>query len=904
MFWKTPKETYSQQFIRPEFGALFFFDEEKFAKAVESSTDVADSFRRAMQSSDEHLQARFTEGEEIHKLIRDRSALIDRLLYYAWNLYDWDEGIALYAVGGFGRGEMHPHSDLDLLFLLKKDNPHKYKASIEQFLTFLWDMQLKIGHSVRTPKQCAAAASDDVTVMTNLLERRMIVGHSSLESLLNKQIERVWPADKFFHAKMAEQAERHNKHGITEFDLEPNVKESPGGLRDIQTIHWVAKRAYKVSGLEKLAGKGFYTEEEYNSLKSAETFLWRVRYGLHSLSKRPKEQLDFESQRQLAKMFGYKDTPQRLAVEQFMQRYYQTASAVREITDVLTQLLGEELGRSQELAITPINERFQLRGQYIETTSEDVFAKNPSALLEIFVILSRDKSILGIHGETIRSLRENGHLIDEDFRKKQEHRQLFLDLLRSTNHLMVPLRLISRYAILGRYLPEFGEITGLTQHDLFHIYPVDIHTMAVVRNIREFGLPEARKKFPVSSYTYASYHKPEILVIAGLYHDIGKGRGGDHSELGAVYVEKFAIDHGFSSRETKLLMWLVQNHLFMSRVAQREDISDPEVIANFARHVGDETRLNLLFTLTTADILATNPTLWNNWRASLMRQLYNSTRRLLRRGLDNAIDQQELIQETKDAASMLLHTKGHSAASYESFWSDLGDSYFLRESAEDVVWHTELLTTHKNNQAPVVMIKPLVHYDRERATVVFIRTLKSPLLFYSAATVIGNAGLNIQDARLYDTAEFSFLTLYILDENAQPFNDDAQRIKRLEQTLLKELDTDHSSSEIRETRTPRQLKQFPVKTQTSLSNESGQSVLEVITADRAGLLATIAEMFVKNNFILKSAKITTLGERVEDLFVIENIDGTTVEDDAASEQLQRDIRETIDEKVDESTHTY
>ena len=898
MLWKTSKGP----LIRPEFGALFFFDEDKFAKSVATSEDVAASFRTALQSSDKHLKARFLEGEQIHKLVRDRSDLIDRLIYYAWNRDEWDEDIALYAVGGFGRGEMHPHSDLDLLFLLRKNNPQKYKASIEQFLTFLWDLQLKIGHSVRTAKQCAAAAAENVTVMTNLLERRMIVGQIDMEATLNKQVEKVWPADRFFHAKMAEQTERHNKHGITEFDLEPNVKESPGGLRDIQTIHWIAKRAYKVSGLEKLAGKGFYTEEEYNSLKNAEIFLWRVRYGLHTLSKRPKEQLDFESQRQLAKMFGYEDTPQRLAVEQFMQRYYQTASIVREITDVLTQLLGEELSNQETLAITPVNERFQLRGHYIETTSDDVFTDNPSALLEIFVILSRDKSILGIHGETIRLIRTNGHLINDGFREKQENRQLFIELLRSPNHLMFPLQLMSRYSILGRYLPEFGDIMGLTQHDLFHIYPVDIHTMAVVRNIREFGLPEARAKFPVSSYTYASYPKTEILVIAGLYHDIGKGRGGDHSELGAIDVENFAMNHGFSNRETKLLIWLVKNHLFMSRVAQREDISDPEVIANFARHVGDETRLNLLFTLTTADILATNPTLWNNWRASLMRQLYNSTRKLFRRGLNNVVDPQELIQETKDGASMLLHTSGHDFPEYEPLWEDLGDSYFLRETAEDVAWHTGLLLENDSSDKPLVSIKPYVHYDRERATVAFIRTTRSSFLFYSAATAIGNAGLNIQDARLYDTKEFSFLTLYILDESATPFNDDTSRVKRLEKTLLQQLATDHHCSSIRSNRTTRRLKQFPVKTQTSLNTVNGQSVLEVITADRAGLLATIAEMLVKHHLILKSAKITTLGERVEDLFVIENTDGSPVQDDEASEQLQRDIRETIDQKVDASAY--
>ncbi|MFX4228561.1 MAG: [protein-PII] uridylyltransferase [Porticoccaceae bacterium] len=895
MFWRQ-----KPNMVRPEFGALFFFDEARFARSLEKSTDLTETFRLALQSADEHLQARFLEGEEIHKIVRDRSAFIDRLIYHAWQQYSWDDNIALVAVGGYGRGEMHPHSDIDLLFLLRKDNPQKYKQSIEQFLTFLWDLQLQIGHSVRTPRQCAQSAREDVTIMTNLLERRIIVGAGDLEKVLQQHMQKVWPAGSFFKAKLEEQQQRHARHGITEFDLEPNVKESPGGLRDIQTIHWVAMRAYEASGLDNLAGKGLYTEEEYNSLKSAEIFLWKVRYGLHCLSRRPKEQLDFENQRRLADMFGYQDTPQRLAVEQFMQRYYQTASSVREITDVLMQLLGEELGDTGNLEITPINDRFQLRGQYLETTGPNVFRENPSSMLEVFVILSRDKSIEGIHGETIRQLRENGHLINEEFRAKPENRKLFMDLLRSPKHLSVPLQLMSRYAILGRYLPEFGAIMGLTQHDLFHIYPVDIHTMAVVRNIRQFGLPESRKKFPVSSYTFSSYPRPELLVVAGLYHDIGKGRGGDHSELGAIDVKNFAINHGFSPRDTKLLVWLVQNHLFMSRVAQREDISDPEVIANFARHVGDETRLNLLYTLTTADILATNPTLWNNWRASLMRQLYNSTRQYLRRGKDFVIDPQELIQETKDGAAKLLKNAGYTSDQYQAFWNSIDEYYFQREIAEDVAWHTKLLLSETDKDKPLVSIKPFVHYDRERATIVFIRTQKSDLLFYSAATAVGSMGLNIQDARLYETDKYSFLTLYILDENANPFNDNRQRIERLEHMLYKELDTNgHTTSGVMKARTTRRLKQFPVKTETRLLCHTDQTVLEVITADRPGLLAAIAEKFVAHDVVLKSAKITTLGERVEDLFVIENKDGSPVANDQKAENLQRDIRETIDQRVDE-----
>ena len=886
--------------IRPAFQSLFFLDELQFAKTLENSPEPIAAFRQALDVTDQHLQQRFFEGEDIHQLVRDRSSFIDRLIYYAWMKFDWDEDIALYAVGGYGRGEMHPHSDIDLLFLLRKDRPEKYRDSIEAFLTFLWDLQLQIGQSVRTAKQCLEAAKLDVTVMTNLLERRMIVGMADMDTALKEQLEHAWPARQFFHAKRDEQKLRHAKHGITEFDLEPNVKESPGGLRDIQTIHWVAKHAYGIRRLEQLAGRSFYIEEEYNSLRAAEVFLWRVRFGLHILSSRPKERLDFESQRQLAEMLGFRDTPQRMAVEQFMQRYYLAASSVREITDVLMQLLEQELDGGAVDIASPINERFQIRGKYLETRSPQVFPETPSALIEIFVLLAHHPEIEGISGHTIRQIREHGYLVNSDFRNAADNRQWFVKLLKSPDNLPIPLQKMSRYAILGRYLPEFGQIIGLTQHDLFHIYPVDIHTMAVITNILKFSDPEAKSQFPVSTYAYSSCAKPELLVIAGLFHDIGKGRGGDHSELGAVDVERFASNHGFSERDSRLLQWLVLNHLFMSRVAQREDISDPEIIARFARHVGDESRLNMLYVLTTADILATNPTLWNNWRASLMRQLYTATQRLLKRGLNTVVEPAELIRDTQTSATQQLQEKAIAPEQYQQYWSQLGDSYFLRESADDLVWHTELLVTNHESTAPLVSIKPLVHYQRERATQIFIRTEKSQTLFYAAATVMGNAGLSIQDVRLYETHHHSLLILYVLDENSAPFSRDQARVERLKVMLYNELGGDQDRSGIHAGRTPRRLKQFPVRTQTHLSQVGEQTLLEVITADRAGLLASIAEMFVKNDVILKSARITTLGERVEDLFVIENVDGSPLTENQKTDKLQRDIRETIDQKVEES----
>ena len=886
-------------FVSPEFGALFFFDEERFKNSIDNKT-IAEStpiFKSALAAGDNHLKERFLQGEDIHKLVRDRSEFMDRILYYLWLQFDWGDDIALMAVGGYGRGEMHPHSDTDLLFVLRRNNPDKYRDNISDFLTFLWDLQLTIGHSVRTIRQCVTAGKADLTIMTNLLEFRTIVGPSDLGDELGRKVYSIWKNSHFFRAKRDEQIARHEKHGITEFDLEPNVKESPGGLRDIQTIHWVAKRAFKVSGLERLAGQGFYTEGEYNSLKSAETFLWRVRFGLHILTNKMHDHLQFEHQRQLAEMFGFEDSEERLAVEKFMQRYYQAATTVREINDVLIQILEESTFGSANTNVTSINERFQLRGAYIETVSPKTFKEHPSGLLEIFVILSQDKSIQGIHAETIRQIREYSHLITEDFRASKVNRRLFVELLKSPTNLSVPLQKMSRYGVLGRYLPEFGKIMGLTQHDLFHIYPVDIHTLAVVRNLRYFGLREYRKKFPISSYSYQSYSKPEILTVAGLYHDIGKGRGGDHSEIGAMEVANFARDHGFSPTEIRLMVWLVQNHLFMSRVAQREDITDPEVIANFAKHVGDETRLNLLFTLTTADILATNPTLWNNWRASLMRQLYHATRSYLKSGKHQPVDRQEIIVETKESARTQLRSKGILDDSIDLIWSKLDDNYFLRESADDVAWHTELLAESDRSQTPEVQVKPFFNYQRERATVVFVRVRKSPYLFYSVATTVENQGLSVQDARLYTTDSSSFLIVYLLDENAEPIAHDEQRTEKLVRALNRDLQIPLEDQVTRGKRTSRRLKQLPVATQTIFDRTEYQSTLEVIAADRPGLLATISEVLLKNDIYVSSAKITTLGERVEDLFVIETADGEPVSDQEFIDNVQADIRSTIDQQL-------
>ncbi len=887
--------------VRPEFGELSFFAESQFQKAIgKDAKSNIELFRNTLRAADEHLNTRFREGEDSLRITADRARFLDRILFYAWSQFEWDQDIALVAVGGYGRGELHPHSDIDLMFLTRRSSQERYRRSIEQLVTFLWDVQLKIGHSVRSPKQCAALAKSDVTIMTNLLESRTIVGNEALRLDLERRVDpgQIWSARDFYLAKSEEQKQRHARNGMVEYDLEPNVKESPGGLRDIQTIHWVAKRLYKVSSLERLANQGFYNEKEYNSLRHAQGFLSSVRYGLHMLTRRAHDQLQFEHQRQLAELFGYRDNSKRLAVESFMQDYYQTVSTVREINDVLMQILGETIAFDQETSVTPINPRFQLRGSYIEITSPEVFQREPSAMMEIFTIMARDKKISGVRASTIRALRECSPIIDDAFRSNPRNRELFLELLRTPENLYGPLQRMARYSILGRYLPEFGEITGLTQHDLFHIYPVDVHSLNVVKNICGFALPDARRKSPISAHIFVNLRKPELLIIAGLYHDIAKGRGGDHSELGAHDVQLFAQNHGFSEREQKLLAWLVENHLLLSRVAQREDISDPEVIGRFASHVGDEDHLNLLYALTVADINATNPTLWNNWRASLMRQLYTETRRALRLGLENLEDREELIEECRDSAAELLRNKQVGVEIAQQLWQLVDDDYFVKETPEDIAWHTELILRSQNMSEPLVVIRPYFMNRRERATQVLVSMRNSYSIFAAIATAIDQNNLNIQDARIYRFGDFTLSTFYVLDEQAEPLGKDALRIERLEKSIRNELRIIDDYHEVVGRRTNRRLKQFPLPTQATISDQGNVSLLEVVTADRPGLLAAIGQIFVKYEIRLLNARITTLGERVEDLFTITDRNGGPLSDQAVRQELIDAICQTIDQKVE------
>lgn len=882
------------------------FDPDLFPQALKSARNPAALLKKHIERTSDYFHQQFQQGAYIRDLVWARAKFIDQMLQQAWKLYDWgdDGGINLVAVGGYGRGELHPYSDIDLLILLRDELCLEARQQqISDFITLLWDINLDIGHSVRTIEQCHKEAANDITIVTNLMESRSLCGNQLLHSEMMGGVgpDSMWNSQQFFRAKWNEQINRHRKHGNSEYKLEANIKNSPGGLRDIQMIGWIAKRHFGASSVDDLLKLGFLRAKELKILNRGLDFLWRVRYALHMIAGREEDRLLFDHQRTLAKMFGYEDDNAKMAVEQFMQYYYRWALSLGELNDVLMQHFDETILRACEAEnVYSINSRFRVRNGHIEVANDNVFERTPSALMEIFVLSAQNPNIDGVRASTIRLIRESRDLIDDQFRSNRKVARFFMEVLRSRQKVALQLRRMLRFGVLGKYLPEFGKIIGQMQHDLFHIYSVDAHTMEVVKNMRRFHYAEAESRFPIAARIVRHLPKIELLFIAGLYHDIAKGRGGDHSTLGIVDARAFCERHELNNRDTNLVCWLVENHLRMSGVAQRQDISDPDVIADFAKLVGDQLHLDYLFALTVADINATNPNLWNSWRASLMRELYVETKRALRRGLENPVDKADWIQDTQLEAITQLASTGLAEDAVRKLWADTGEDYFLREKVDDIVWHTQAISEHANPDQPLVLVKESSELDHEGATQIFIHTRYQDSLFAMMAAGIEQLDLSIQDARIYSPdKQLTLDTFFVLDQNGEPIGDDPDRIAHIRGTLtdiIKHPDRFHDAMR---RRTPRQMKLFSVPTRTTMFTDfaRGHSVLEVLTPDRPGLLARIGRIFLDYDVRLQNAKIATLGERVEDVFFITDKNQQPIEDPALCDAIQKAICKELDEQA-------
>ncbi|QEW07714.1 [protein-PII] uridylyltransferase [Nitrincola iocasae] len=864
--------------------------------------------RQALRNAETLMDQDFRQGGDIRRLIYGRAWVLDQVLTLAWQLFNWpDESkISLLAVGGYGRGELHPYSDIDILLLTDEIDASDFADSISAFLTLLWDLKLDIGSSVRSINECYDESRNDITIATNLIESRTLCGNPDLQQRMYARVtsEQAWSDKEFFKAKLQEQSERHIRTNNTEYNLEPNLKNSPGGLRDLQTIGWVSKRHFGATYLRDLVDHGFLTESELESLNKGELYLWTVRYALHMLSKRREDRLLFDHQRTLASFFGYEDQEGALAVEQFMSNYYRVAKAMSEFNDMLLQYFDEVILRGEDQHHTePLNNRFRIHNDYLEATYDKVFEHHPFAMMELFVLLAQNPQIKGVRAATIRLIREHRHLIDKDFRNDLRNTSLFMELLRSEEGVSTQLKRMNRYGILGRYLPEFGKIVGQMQHDLFHIYTVDAHTLKVIQMMRQFRHENMQQSFPLAHRIINQLPKIELLYIAGLYHDIAKGRGGDHSELGAEDVIGFCRRHHIGKWDTQLIAWLVRRHLFMSMTAQRRDISDPEVIHKFALEVRDIVHLNYLYVMTVADINATNHTLWNSWRGTLLRQLYTETKRALRRGLENPMNKEDRIEQLQIEALQLLHRMSKTEEEVRGFWRLLGDEYFMREDSANIAWHTQIILEHADQPLPLIQVHKTSYRLYEGATEIFIYADDLPYLFPATVAALDQLHLNVVDARIIPTDNGRTLNTYtVLTEDNQPLSDDPAYLQSIQQHLTEELDDPDDFPEIIQRRVPRVLKLFTIPTSVNLSNDpsSQQTVLEVMTSDRPGLLARLGRIFVEFDISVRKAKISNIGERVEDFFFITNAEGNPISDPELCQQLQTDICQKLDEHIQHS----
>ncbi len=876
--------------------ALSPLDQERLDELLGGVALDVTAFRGVLTEGRQRLDEAFDRGESVADLVASRGALVDQVLRRIWSiLFPPDADAALVAVGGYGRGEMHPGSDVDIMILVEETHLEPLKDPIERLVQFLFDLRLDIGHSVRTLDDCVRESRRDVTVITNLMEARFLAGAETLFETMRQALDppALWPSDLFFEAKWEEQQRRWEKFGDTAYRLEPNVKESPGGLRDIQTIVWVCMRHFHTRTLHELVEREFINEDEYQTLIEGQQLLWRIRYALHRLAGRREDRLLFDFQRTLADQFGYQDLEHDLAVEQFMQVYYRTVTELSRLNEMLLQLFQEIIILKSRL--TPpirINLRFQSHSGYLETVDERVFRRYPTAMLELFHLLETHPELKGVRASTIRQIRAHRHLIDDRVRRDIRARSLFMEILRAPTGVTQAVRRMNSYGVLAAYLPIFANIVGRMQYDLFHVYTVDAHTLFVLRNLRRFLNPEHDHEFPLASSIIHTIPKIELLLLAGLFHDIAKGRRGDHSRLGAQDARTFCRQHDLSEFDTNLVTWLVEKHLLLSMTAQRQDLSDPQVIQRFAAEVGDTIRLDYLYLLTLADVRATDPARWNSWKDSIFAELYHASRKALMRGLDNPQAQHELVREKRVEARRLLELESIDPDQGERVWSHYSQDFFLHNSTQEIAAQTRFILETQDRDLPKVRVLPKTNRG---CTAILLLSRDQENLFARSSALLDQLNLNILDARIMTSDESKAMNFYqVLEHDGTPVSYSGRRreiVKVMERGIRQ------PTPELPRVnrRLTRVAKLFATQTLIDFlaDDTNNRTILRLVTGDRPGLLADIGSAFSSCRIRLHNAKIATVGTAVEDIFFITNQDEQPVKDPKQLECLRHTLMQRI-----------
>jgi len=843
------------------------------SKTIEIEKSKILSLRQSLKDGFLALKTDFTENPNITRLFRQHCKLIDQLLVEIWAELQIDSRCCLIAVGGYGRGELYPHSDIDLLILLPEHthNNTRLNSDIERLIGLMWDLGLNVGHSVRSLTECIIEAKKDITVQTNLLESRLLSGNKTLYQGFLAGTRQALDPIAFFNAKLEEQDQRHAKYNDTAYNLEPNIKESPGGLRDLHMIIWVARSLNLSGSLHSGLGSIWTVLTKHNVISALEARqirhhekkLQALRIHLHFLSKRREDRLLFDFQNELATTLDYVNTPRKRASEQLMQSYYRSVKFIGLMNEILLKQFKQMLAVAPPV-IHPINAHFEAHDQLLEAKTAGLLQQQPSAIFEAFLLLQQRPELAGMGATLLRNLQRVKNLVNRDFRNDPQNKKRFIEILSQPNGVNHALRAMNHYGILGSYIPAFGRIIGQMQHDLFHVYTVDEHILNVLANLRRFSKPELKHEFPLCSQLFAEFDAPHLLYLAALFHDIAKGRGGDHSTLGKADAARFCKLHGLSKADSVLVAWLVETHLKMSSIAQKTDLSDPSVIESFAHLVQNERRLNALYLLTVADIRGTSPIVWNAWKARLLESLFHATKRALADPIFHA--KQTIATRIKEASEKLTRF-GISTQTYEHLWAQFGENYFVRHESDEIAWHSRLLTPHLNSTTPIVRARLSPYGDGIQ---VMIYTKNQNDIFARICNFFDRMGYNIVEAKIYTTNHAYALDSFIILDQSGKSVSYSGLLKFIETELTDKLDENAALESPLKGRISRQVKHMPIQAQITITEEpeNNNHKLDMIANDRPGLLATVAQQFLKYDIELHNAKINTLGNRAEDTFLI------------------------------------